>query len=123
MIHDVDRQHDLAHGRRAAGPSDAANCVLIKANQIGTISETLETVELARAHGLTAIISHRSGETERPFEACLAVGTGVGQIKTGSMSRCERIAAYNQLMQTERRLGAQATFAAFPFARHAVVRL
>lgn len=101
---------------------DAANCVLIKANQIGTISETLETVELARAHGLTAIISHRSGETELPFEACLAIGTGVGQIKTGSMSRSERIAAYNQLMRIERRLGTQASFAAFPFTRYAVVQ-
>jgi enolase len=98
---------------------DAANSVLIKANQIGTITETLETVELARAHGLTAIVSHRSGETEMPFEACFAVGTGVGQIKSGSMSRSERIAEYNQLMRIERRLGTEATFAAFPFARYA----
>jgi enolase len=98
---------------------DAANSILIKANQIGTITETLETIDLARTHGMTAIVSHRSGEAELPFEACFAVGTGVGQIKTGSLSRSERVAEYNQLMRIERRWGPQATFAAFPFARYA----
>jgi len=107
---------------RIGAAKDAANSVLIKANQIGTITETLETIGLARELGMTAIISHRSGETELPFEACFAVGTGVGQIKTGSMSRSERITEYNQLMRVERRLGAQATFAAFPFARYAEAR-
>jgi enolase len=101
---------------------DAANSVLIKANQIGTITETLATINLAREYGMTAIISHRSGETELPFEACFSVGTGVGQIKTGSMSRSERVAEYNQLMRVERRLGANATFAAFPFARYVEAR-
>lgn len=101
---------------------DAANSVLVKANQIGTITEALDTIQLAREHGMTAIISHRSGETELPFEACFSIGTGVGQIKTGSMSRSERVAEYNQLMRVERRLGSKATFAAFPFARYAEAR-
>jgi enolase len=101
---------------------DAANSVLIKANQIGTITEALETIDVAQDHGLTAIISHRSGETELTFEADFSVGTGVGQIKTGSMSRSERVAEYNQLMRIERLLGAQATFASFPFARYAEAR-
>jgi enolase len=101
---------------------DAANSVLIKANQVGTITETLETIDVAQDHGLTAIISHRSGETELTFEADFSVGTGVGQIKTGSMSRSERVAEYNQLMRIERLLGPQATFASFPFARYAEAR-
>jgi enolase len=101
---------------------DAANSVLIKANQIGTITEALETIDVAQDHGLTAIISHRSGETELTFEADFSVGTGVGQIKTGSMSRSERVAEYNQLMRIERLLGTQATFASFPFARYAEAR-
>ncbi len=107
---------------RIGAAKDAANAVLIKANQIGTITETLDTIAVAREHGMTAIISHRSGETELPFEACFSVGTGVGQIKTGSMSRSERIAEYNQLMRVERRLGARATYAAFPFAGYALAR-
>ena len=69
----------------------AANSALVKANQVGTITEALDTIRLAREYGLTAIVSHRSGDTELPFEACFAVGTGVGQIKTGSMSRAERV--------------------------------
>ncbi len=101
---------------------DAANSVLVKANQIGTITETLETIDLARAHGMTAIVSHRSGEVELPFEACFSIGTGVGQIKTGSLSRSERVAEYNQLMRVERHLGTEATFATFPFPRYAVAR-
>jgi enolase len=101
---------------------DAANSVLIKANQIGTITEALETIDVAQEHDMTAIISHRSGDTEQTFEADFSVGTGVGQVKTGSMSRSERVAEYNQLMRIERLLGAQATFASFPFARYVETR-
>jgi enolase len=107
---------------RIGAAKDAANAVLIKANQIGTITETLDTIALARECGMTAIVSHRSGETELPFEACFAVGTGVGQIKTGSMSRSERVAEYNQLMRIERHLDSKATLAAFPFPGYAVAR-
>ena len=96
---------------------DAANSVLVKANQVGTITETLDTIRLAREHGMTAIVSHRSGDTELPFEACFAVGTGVGQIKTGSMSRSERVAEYNQLMRIERRLGARGRLRRLPLRR------
>ncbi len=78
-----------------------ANSILIKVNQIGTLTETLDCIELARNSGLTAIISHRSGETEDTFIADLAVATGVGQIKTGSLSRTDRIAKYNQLLRIE----------------------
>ncbi|MDE1170134.1 MAG: phosphopyruvate hydratase [Verrucomicrobium sp.] len=88
-----------------------ANAILIKLNQIGTVSETLETVALARKAGYAAVISHRSGETEDTFIADLAVATGVGQIKTGSLSRSERIAKYNRLLAIERELGEQALFA------------
>lgn len=101
---------------------DATNAILVKANQVGTITETLDTIHLAREYGLTAIVSHRSGDTELPFEACFAIGTGVGQIKTGSMSRSERVAEYNQLMRVERHLKARAAYAAFPFAGYAVAR-
>jgi enolase len=101
---------------------DAANSVLIKANQIGTITETLETIDLAQQHDMTAIISHRSGETEMPFEADFAVGTGAGQIKAGSLSRSERVAEYNQLMRIERELNGKASFAAFPFAYSGAAR-
>ena len=82
-----------------------ANSILIKVNQIGTITETLESIELARRYGYTSIISHRSGETEDTFIADLAVGTGAGQIKTGSASRTDRIAKYNQLLRIEEELG------------------
>ncbi len=95
----------------------AANSVLIKVNQIGTITESLETINLAREHGMTCIISHRSGETELPFEADFAVGTHVGQIKIGSLSRSERVAEYNQLMRIERQLGTRAQMAKFPYGR------
>jgi len=78
-----------------------ANSILIKVNQIGTLSETLECIELARTHGRTAVISHRSGETEDPFIADLAVATNAGQIKTGSLSRTDRVAKYNQLLRIE----------------------
>jgi enolase len=94
----------------------AANSVLIKVNQIGTITESLHTIKLARQNGMTCIISHRSGETELPFEADFAVGTHVGQIKIGSLSRSERVAEYNQLMRIERQLGAKAQMARFAFS-------
>lgn len=78
-----------------------ANSILIKVNQIGTLTETLDCIELARTHGRTAVISHRSGETEDPFIADLAVATNAGQIKTGSLSRTDRMAKYNQLLRIE----------------------
>jgi enolase len=86
------------------------NSILIKLNQIGTVSETLETIELGRRFGYTSVISHRSGETEDTFIADLAVATGAGQIKTGSASRTDRIAKYNQLLRIEEELGQSATF-------------
>src|SRR5438445_9596727 len=82
-----------------------ANAILIKVNQIGTLTETLQCIELARGNGYGAVISHRSGETEDTFIADLAVATGVGQIKTGSASRSERIAKYNQLLRIAEELG------------------
>jgi enolase len=87
-----------------------ANSILIKVNQIGTISETFEAIALARRYGYTSVISHRSGETEDTFIADLAVATGVGQIKTGSASRTDRIAKYNQLLRIEEELGQAAEF-------------
>jgi enolase len=87
-----------------------ANSILIKVNQIGTVSETLDSIDLARRHGYTSIISHRSGETEDTFIADLAVATGAGQIKTGSASRTDRIAKYNQLLRIEEALGNSARF-------------
>jgi len=87
-----------------------ANSILIKVNQIGTISETLDAIELAHNNGYTAIISHRSGETEDTFIADLAVASGAGQIKTGSASRTDRVAKYNQLLRIEEELGSDARF-------------
>ena len=87
-----------------------ANAILIKLNQIGTVSETLETVAMAQKAGYGAVISHRSGETEDAFIADLAVGTGAGQIKTGSACRSERIAKYNRLLAIERELGKKARY-------------
>jgi len=87
-----------------------ANAILIKVNQIGTLSETLEAIEMARAAGYLSVISHRSGETEDTFIADLAVATGAGQIKTGSASRTDRIAKYNQLLRIEEQLGSAAEF-------------
>jgi len=87
-----------------------ANSILIKVNQIGTVSETLDAIDLARRNGYTSIISHRSGETEDTFIADLAVATGAGQIKTGSASRTDRIAKYNQLLRIEEELGTSASF-------------
>ena len=88
----------------------AGNSILIKVNQIGTVSETLDAIDLARRNGYTSVISHRSGETEDTFIADLAVATGVGQIKTGSASRTDRIAKYNQLLRIEEELGDAARF-------------
>ena len=87
-----------------------ANSILIKVNQIGSVSETLDAIELARRNGYTSVISHRSGESEDTFIADLAVATGAGQIKTGSASRTDRIAKYNQLLRIEEQLGAAARF-------------
>ncbi|MBM4025248.1 MAG: phosphopyruvate hydratase [Planctomycetes bacterium] len=102
---------------RIGAERNAANSVLIKANQIGTITETFGTIKLAREYGMTTIISHRSGETELPFEADFAVGTSAGQVKIGSISRSERVAEYNELMRIERQLDGNAVFARFPFPR------
>jgi enolase len=87
-----------------------ANSILIKLNQIGTVSETLDAINLARQNRYTTVISHRSGETEDPFIADFAVATGAGQIKTGSASRTDRIAKYNQLLRIEEELGPAARF-------------
>jgi enolase len=87
-----------------------ANSILIKVNQIGTVSETLDAIDLARRNGYTSVISHRSGESEDTFIADLAVATGAGQIKTGSASRTDRIAKYNQLLRIEEELGGAARF-------------
>jgi enolase len=88
-----------------------ANSILVKVNQIGSLTETLEAMQLAATNGYTAVASHRSGETEDPFIADLAVATGCGQIKTGSASRTDRVAKYNQLLRLEERLG---DFAVYP---------
>jgi enolase len=90
--------------------SGVGNAILIKVNQIGTLTETLEAIEMARAAGYLSVISHRSGETEDTFIADLAVGTGAGQIKTGSASRTDRVAKYNQLLRIEEQLGDAAEF-------------
>jgi len=89
---------------------NCANSILIKVNQIGTLTETLDCIELAKTHNRTVVISHRSGETEDPFIADLAVATGAGQIKTGSLSRSDRIAKYNQLLRIEEDLRGAARF-------------
>lgn len=88
-----------------------ANSILIKVNQIGSLSETLDCIELAGENGYSAVISHRSGETEDTTIAHIAVATGVGQIKTGSLSRTDRIAKYNELLRIEEELGANAVYA------------
>ena len=94
-----------------------ANAILIKVNQIGTLTETLDTIQLARSNGYSCVMSHRSGETEDTTIADLAVATGVGQIKTGAPSRTDRVAKYNQLLRIEEALGKDATYpgwSAFP---------
>jgi enolase len=87
-----------------------ANSILIKFNQIGTLTETLNAIKMAHDANYTAVISHRSGETEDVTIADLAVATGAGQIKTGSMSRSDRVAKYNQLIRIEEALGADAIY-------------
>ena len=87
------------------------NAILIKVNQIGTLSETLDAIEMARAASFGVVVSHRSGETEDTFIADLAVATGAGQIKTGSLSRSDRVAKYNRLLMIEAALGADARYA------------
>jgi enolase len=89
----------------------AANAILVKVNQIGTLSETLEAVETAHRAGYRVVLSHRSGETEDTTIADLAVATNCGQIKTGSLSRSDRLAKYNQLLRIEERLGVAARYA------------
>ena len=88
----------------------AANSILIKLNQIGTITETIDAIEMAKCAGFTAVVSHRSGETEDPFIADFVVAMNTGQIKTGSASRSERIAKYNQLLRIEEELGDSSLF-------------
>jgi enolase len=99
----------LARGIREG----VGNSILIKVNQIGTLTETLDTIEMARTNRYTSVISHRSGETEDTFIADLAVGTNAGQIKTGSASRTDRVAKYNQLLRIENELGGAARFSGF----------
>jgi enolase len=97
-----------------------ANSILVKVNQIGTLSETIEAVRLAQSHGYTAVMSHRSGETEDSTIADLAVALGTGQIKTGAPARSDRVAKYNQLLRIEEELGAKASYPgwdAFPRTR------
>ncbi|HEM8800571.1 TPA: phosphopyruvate hydratase, partial [Klebsiella michiganensis] len=86
------------------------NSILIKFNQIGSLTETLEAIQMAKAAGYTAVISHRSGETEDSTIADLAVGTAAGQIKTGSLCRSDRVSKYNQLLRIEEQLGAKAPY-------------
>jgi enolase len=88
-----------------------ANSVLIKVNQIGTLTETLEAIAMAQQAGYTAVVSHRSGETEDTTIADLAVATCAGQIKTGSLSRSDRVAKYNRLLKIEEQLGDKARYA------------
>ena len=88
----------------------AANSILIKVNQIGTLTETFDAIEMAKQAGYTAVVSHRSGETEDSTIADIAVATNAGQIKTGSLSRTDRIAKYNQLLRIEDQLGEVAEY-------------
>jgi enolase len=95
-----------------------ANSILIKVNQIGSLTETFDAIAMAKAAGYTAVMSHRSGETEDTTIADLAVATGVGQIKTGSMSRSDRVAKYNQLLRIEEMLGADAVYPGIAAFKH-----
>ncbi len=95
----------------------AANSILIKLNQIGTLTETIDAILLARKHGMTSVVSHRSGETEDTFIADFVVAMGTGQIKTGAPARSERVAKYNRLMRIERQLGDKARYFVFPFKK------
>ena len=103
FVTNVDR---LARGIDAG----IANSILVKVNQIGTLTETLDTVGLAHGRGYTAVMSHRSGETEDTTIADLAVATGCGQIKTGAPARSDRVAKYNQLLRIEAELGETAAY-------------
>ena len=89
----------------------SANAILVKVNQIGTLSETLQAVEMAQKAGFGVVISHRSGETEDSFIADLSVATNAGQIKTGSLSRSDRLAKYNQLLRIDEELDASGVYA------------
>ncbi|HET9769317.1 MAG TPA: phosphopyruvate hydratase, partial [Acidimicrobiia bacterium] len=93
-----------------------ANSILVKLNQIGTLTETLDTMALAGRSGYTCVVSHRSGETEDSFIASLAVATGAGQIKTGAPARSDRVAKYNELLRIEEELGEGAVYPRFPRA-------
>lgn len=95
-----------------------ANAILIKLNQIGTVSETLDCIAMAKKAGYQTVISHRSGETEDSFIADFAVGTGAGQMKSGSLSRSERVAKYNRLLTIEKELNGNSRYAGpdFPWA-------
>ncbi len=100
----------MSSGCRAAFKEGCANSILIKVNQIGTLSETLATIDMANRASMTSVMSHRSGETEDATIADLAVATNCGQIKTGSLARSERLAKYNQLLRIEEELGPAAKF-------------
>ena len=104
-------RHQRRRGWRTASSAGIANSILVKVNQIGTLTETLDAVEMAHSAGYTAVMSHRSGETEDSTIADLAVATNCGQIKTGSLARSDRTAKYNQLLRIEEELGAQAKYA------------
>ena len=99
--------------------AEVANSILVKVNQIGTLTETLEAMRIAREAGYSAVMSHRSGETEDVTIADLAVATGCGQIKTGAPSRSDRVAKYNQLLRIEEELGSEAEYPGWgAFPRH-----
>ena len=98
--------------------SGVANAILIKVNQIGTLTETLDAVNLAHEHGYGVVLSHRSGETEDTTIADLSVATGCGQIKTGSLCRSDRVAKYNQLLRIEEQLASDARYGSFTWKRH-----
>ena len=105
---------------RRASSAASRNSILVKVNQIGTLTETIEAVRLAQANGYTAVMSHRSGETEDATIADLAVALGTGQIKTGAPARSDRVAKYNQLLRIEEQLGQDAAYPgwdAFPRAK------
>jgi enolase len=98
-------------GRLGRGiENGVANSLLVKLNQIGTLTETLDTMEMARRAGYTCVVSHRSGETEDTIVADLAVGTNCGQLKSGALARSDRIAKYNRLLRIEEELGESASF-------------
>jgi enolase len=100
---------NISHLQRAINDK-SMNAILIKLNQIGSVSETIDTIKLAKANNYAAIVSHRSGETEDVTIADFAVAMGMGQIKTGSLSRTDRIAKYNQLLRIEEALGSKAKY-------------